>query len=398
MTVTEKRMAWGDFTINLKPDTPRQIIQKLNDSWYGLIRVYGQRVSTSAVGSAPGLFTGVMLDRTNRFEIGGASGTWYLGEASDGTSTEETGPLSVTTMTHNGSTSGSMQDWVGTVLATTVCGLFPIYLGGPGSGTKYAGSFTRKTAKTIFDSWVCPRFGVEYRVNPDLTIDFGYTADLYPLPAQIPLAVKRGGRDPNVIGLNSPQLSLEQSVRDRTSRAITVISSPSTYQAVSAGTWPYKNPQGDPLNWTRQVGGTSSSQATVPLANAEALANSNAVLADSLRSSRSIKVQSREYAITQRVGPGDYIYVYDLDEGLYDQTNAIQFRGELIYPVLLRVEEVVWPLEPGMSVHLDNRHQGGGLDVTDLTRYVDFDSDGSETTVVVGAPPATLGKTIRRKK
>jgi len=397
MTITEGLMTWGDYSIPLKPNTPRSIVQLLNTGWFGLIRVYASRVQSAQVGTATGLFTGVMLDRPDRFTIGGAGGAWFLGEATDGTGDSEVGPVTTNTIFFDGSTNGSLTDWVTTTLFTTDSGIAWGYIGGPASSTKYAGTFVRRTPKTILDAWIVPRFGVEYRMNPDLTLDTGYPTQLFPFAAPYPMAVKKGGRDLDVVGLQASQLSLEQSVRDRASRAITVISDPATYQIAVAAGWAFSAPDGTPLQRTFQKGGTSSSQATVPLANGEALADAQKTIADLNVTTRSIKISSTEYDITSRVTPGDYIYVYDVDEGLFDQTNQVMYRGKMTYPVLLRVTEITWPLRPGMSVHFDNRHQGTGLDVTDLTRYIDFEQEAGDVTITVGAPPKTLGRVVRRK-
>lgn len=398
MTITDAKMKWGAFSIPLKPDTPRSIVNQLDTSWYALIRVYASQIDPSQVGTAPGLFSGPLLDRPDRFTAEGASATWYLGESTDGTGVEELGPVTGTTIFFDGSTNGSLTDWFTTALFAPDCGLTWNYIGGPASSTKWAGTFSQRTSKTMLDAWICPRFGVEYRVNPDLTVDCGYTSQLYPLASPMPLAVRKGGRDLNVVGLQATELGMTASMRDSVQRVISVISSPSTFQVVNTSPWPYKNPQGNTLSWTYRKSGTSSSQATVPLANGEALADAQAEVALRKATDRQIEISTKDYAITSRVKHGEYIYVYDVDEGLFDQSNQVTYRGKLIYPVLLRVEEVTWPLEQGMSVHLDNRHQAGGLAVTDLTRYIDFASEPDHATITVGKPPTTIGRIARPRR
>lgn len=394
MTVTEGKMAWGEFSIPLKPNTPSAIVDLLNNSWFGLIRVYSSRVNVTQVGTVPGLYSGVVLDRPDRFTVGGAGPAWYLGEASEVNSSSQLGPISASVQTLDGSTNGSLTDWVNVALGLSAAGITVGTVGGPASSTKKKGSFTRNSSKTILDAWICPKFGVEYRVNPDFTLDIGYQSSVFPWTSPYPMAIRRGGRDLSVDGMNASQLSMTQSVRNQVQRVFSIIDNPSTYKFANSG-WPYKDPQGNALARTLSQSGPNANT-TLTEAQDDAQADADQTIAELAVTTREVSISTVEYDVTTRVVPGGFIYVYDVEEGLFDQANVVNFRGRVTYPVQLRVEEVTWPLTRGMSVFLDDSHNGNLI--TELTRYVDFEAEGDTTSLKVGAPPKTLGNTVFTKK
>ena len=111
---------------------------------------------------------------------------------------------------------------------------------------------------------------------------------------------------------------------------------------------------------------------------------------------QAVTLNAKEYAITRRVKAGDRIYVYDPGRGLYDQGTALNFHGRTIYPILLRIQEISWPVEAGMHVFLDQRHQTVFNDVIDLTQYVEF-RDPGPTSITVGRVPRTMSAAISRR-
>jgi hypothetical protein len=400
MTITQVHMGWGSFTIPLRESLPGSISRVLDNGWYSLIRVYPQRIQGGQVDSAPGAFTGVLLDRNDRFTIGGASATWYLGESSDGV--EQTGPMTLDTISKNGTSNGALGGWLDTILDDFGTGLTAGFVGGPDSSVKKKGGFRRKTPKTILDTWICPKFGVVYRVNPDLTLDIGYQSELWPVPDAIPLAVRRGGRSLAVDGLTDVELSLAQSTRDRLFRVTSITDwsyldsddkrvERTTLQTAYA-TWTYKNPLGDTLPLTLVKQGPSSEATTTEDAEEDAMSDAELELNQRDFTSREVSISTREFNVTARVEPGSTIWVWDVDDGLFNLNNPIVYQGQYIYPVALRVNEVTWPVTDGMSVWYDNRHNGGSL--IDLTSHVDFED--SESTISVGAPPLSMGRAIRR--
>jgi hypothetical protein len=397
MTVTETKQAWGDFSISLVPDTPSSIITSLNHAWWSIIRVTKDHTELATVNASRSgdLFAGVMIKRPDRLTMSGHSVTMYLGANSDSKElhSEEVGPFSSSTpIAFDGTSAGTLADWVNHIVTNMGCvlslGMTPTTPWG--SATKIGGIFIRKPPKTLLDTWICPTFGVGYRVNTNLTLDVGMASDLWPVPSVPPLAIARGGRDMGTpITLDATELSLEVSYEDWCGRALVNVEAPAV---VGLATNPISvgNPKtGYPntMLWNKLINGAESSQSTAALAQAEADRLAAVVLANAVKT-QSVNVSTAEYDVTANVQPGDTIGVFDIDEGLFDQTNAQQYRGRWTWPVRLTVAEVQWPIREGMGVYLDNRHNDGSTTVVDLTDFVAWES--GDTTLTVGAPPKTL--------
>lgn len=395
MSATEVRHGWGDFTVQFLPDTPANVIRQLNGAWFGYVRVYAAHVPVDLVASTRGggLFTGVVQRRDDRLQIGGHSVTMLLGAASDGKpGSEETGPVTLAAQEYT----TQITAWVTNILANTACVIQPGSIGsGQPAGTSAHAKLTRQTPKTMLDRFIRPRFRVEYRVNPDLTLDTGTVDDLYPFAApNQPVAMRRGGRDLNAVGLEASELGLQVSYENWANRVITVVDTPAL-TGIATQTNPFVNSQlGGPLNWTKVTSMSATGQTSNVEAQADANENSTLELASTSRS-RTVNLSLRDYEVSRRVPVGGRLWVYDIDEGLYDSANALVYRGQVIFPIRMRVMQSSWPLQPGMGVYLDNRHNSAGSAIVDLTRYVQWD-DG-DTTLTVGAPPSTLGRVAARR-
>lgn len=397
MTVTEGRMVWGSFHIDLKPDTPASIVAMLNDAWFSLVKVYSSRIPATTLTGYPILYTGLMTDRPNRFAFEGSGPARYLGEAGEVNDETQTGPITLSTIAYNGTSAGNLTQWVTSILTDTGCGLTVGTISGPTGTTYKKGSFLRNTAKTMLDKWVCSKFTVEYRVNPDLSVDVGYPATLYPFTSPYPIATRIGGRDLDGIGLNATQLGLVTSVKDRAQRAICTITQPSTSaRTANSSSWPFLNAQGNTLAWSIQQPASNGNTTSLTDAQDDASDDAARIIAEHTDATRSLTLSATEYEISAKVKAGDWIYVFDVDEGLFDVANEMQYRGRTIHPVKLRVEEVTWPLQQGMDIWLDNTHQSGGL--TNLTRFVDFSKEPTESVLTVGAVPKTMGRYLRSRR
>lgn len=117
----------------------------------------------------------------------------------------------------------------------------------------------------------------------------------------------------------------------------------------------------------------------VRLASSPADAQTNAdVLAAALTTKynsaqRSVTLTSATHTVRRNVEAGDYVWVFDLLNGVVDPANQIQFRGELIAPLKMRVLSLSWPIQRGMGVYA--RRSGATPVYTDLTDFVEFESD-----------------------
>lgn len=88
-------------------------------------------------------------------------------------------------------------------------------------------------------------------------------------------------------------------------------------------------------------------------------------------------------------GPGDHIWVYDLADGAFDNTNEVLAAGRYLHPLDVVVQSVRFPLRPPYGVW----HIGSDFanTIRDLTPYIDWETD--PVTIEVGAPEPPLGLT-----
>lgn len=75
--------------------------------------------------------------------------------------------------------------------------------------------------------------------------------------------------------------------------------------------------------------------------------------------------------------PGDYLWVYDPINRVYDDTQATTYHGQHVTPAKLRLHGMDWSVRQGMGVYRIPRDHGGGSGrfpaVLDLTDYVIFE-------------------------
>lgn len=77
-------------------------------------------------------------------------------------------------------------------------------------------------------------------------------------------------------------------------------------------------------------------------------------------------------AIGRHIACGDTVYVWDLDLGLVDTDNQIEYRGEPAHPVKLQVQRMEVPITEGMGVYL-RTWNGSAFGYVDLTRWVEWE-------------------------
>jgi hypothetical protein len=396
VTITETRMGWGAFSLKLRDDTPSSILDRIRlaeePAAFGLLRIFSSRTDAQTITAGDaGMFTGVYLQRPSLTEMSGYSATMLLGESSDGRKeSAETGP-----MAFGSGISGSktITTWITDICSGTGTACRPgTITSGLAAGTAKSATFNFKTAKTILDNFICPQFGVMYRVNPDLTLDVGPATDLWPTPSLPPLAVRNGTRDLNVDGINVSTVDLDVDFRQWVSGVCAVSGIVPGY--VNLASIPFGSPARlyggtGTINWRKSMTNTTSDDTPTVT---EMQTYAQLVLGSQTGRQRSVTISADEFAITQRVSVGQWLYVWDPVRGFFDQSFETFYQGKPIWPIGLRVTEVTYPIQRGMSVWFDNRHNlsptGAGLPL-DLTPYVEWE-DG-ETTITVGAPPHTLG-------
>lgn len=364
MSVTEIASAIGDWSVKLKADTPQYILDKLG--YFGHIAITAARVDAEAAGDSllgAARYVGVLRDRSfgaNNKSIGGAGMAVWLGDEDDkGEILEE--PLVFTDSTFTAAIAAALPD---AVTAGTITAL---------AGT-YSGSHMFQSSRKVID-FICSIFDAEWRVNGDGTLDAGEIADLYITDPKTAILRNRSGLELTYKALDGIA-SLDSDVKDFTTRVL-LIAEGTEAATVSATADinpllnPYLDIHGNPVKRTRIIS-EQQTDATNASARAQLQLNRFTSPRDAL------KLSTRHYDIKGDVSPGDYVWVYDPEARLMDLDNPIDFHGQEIYPIKLRVFQLSWPIFEGMGVQY--RAQDG--EWVDLSDYVEWET--GETSVTVG--------------
>lgn len=377
MSVTEVKQAIGSWTLQLKPETPQQILDAL--TFFGHIALLPGQVDPAQYGDnllSAARYVGVFRfrDADNKFVLKGVGMSAWLGDEDD------KGDVFETAVVLNSQT-----------FANSIRALLP-----PGGsiteGTLYsiAGTYTGK------HQWVTPRsaityvtdlFGGEWRVNNTGTLDAGLISDLYVTTPKSLILRKGFGAD--LLRKAIPgEMSMSTDVVDVTTRVVLLAEGEGTSIATAAANAPatgYKDIHGNSLKMTRLI-----SESSTEAGNAAARAAIQ--LQQYLSPQKSVELSTAEYDIKGTFVVGDYIDVYDPPSGFYNPNREIYWQGEHINPISLRCVEMTWPIPFGWTVAF--RDVNGNW--IDLTPY--YIGEEGDTTIVVGALPrgltATTGEPI----
>lgn len=354
MSVYERVQAQGSWEVKLLEGTPASVLSAI-DPFSHVVIVPGRLQAgtlndTYALGAA--LYTGVVLRLPGRkLTIGGAGLNWWLGDGN------HQGALIEGAITQ---TSASLSTWVTAIRPSSLAA---------GTVTSPGGSLTWSfnfiTRREALDA-TCRHFGVEWRVNPDFTLDAATSANLYgSTPTAITLP--RGGDDIVLPGLEA-LVSAEREYDEFATRVI--VSGPGGMWGDGGAHASYRDGQGNLVTIYRFEEIPSMPPESV-------IANAALVLARySSVPQRSISVEANRYGITSVVPAGSNLYIYDPEFGLYDASNQVWHQGILTFPISVRVLGVRWAIEEGMAVY--HRYWNGStFSYRDLTPYVEFESAGA---------------------
>jgi hypothetical protein len=393
VSVTEAKQAAGTFDVALSPQTPTRIVGQINTLGYGgRLSVFPGNVGPAAIDTAPQLarYAGMVLHTSDTYGFGGVSNVYYLGESAESNSVEQYGPVASTGW---GGTF-TITQWVDAILSTNACILTRAFVSsGLAAGTTKPGLFVRKTPKTVLDKWLCPTYRVNYRVNPDYTLDTGTPDDLWPFVAPFPMIAPNAGSDLGSDGIELVEVHNSVDWSDvLLSRTIAVVDSPAAAGIANNPTPLFRSPlDSSLLNYTRVIAAETSGQASTAAAQTDAESQANTEL--------DLAILNRELEVTvktnRRIQPGEFVYLFHQDFGLFDSANPLRYGADLIYPVKIRASEVEWPFREGMGVYLDLRYNGG--DLIDLTPYMMWESD-QDVRLKLGRAPRTMGASFRRRR
>jgi len=364
MTVTESHETVGTWGGTLIADTPDDILDAIEPFGHIIITptdmAPGAADGTNILGQA--LYTGVVSPRSeHRTSIGGYGLAWHLGPGGD---------LAGGTIT---TSSLDAEDLVGTFVLT----------GGDCNGIT-AGQITASaTARTInikvgvsrltILRTICDTFGLEWRVNPDGTLDVDTRANLYAAAPTAMVTPRWGGADHHVVGFRA-DIDLADDVDDY--RNIWVVQPETGANQTSSVTNPYYGLTGAALV---REGFTDASSTAPGTTQAAAIAAQQRGRFDQVREEMSVDLADAETPRAD-IAPGDRLWVWEPRLGIVG-TDQVHYRGHLLDPAVVRVVEVVWPIEPHMGKFYRCPDASGTL--IRLTDY--WRSERSVTSLGVGA-------------
>lgn len=383
MPVDNVRQALGSWDIDLHPDTPQTTVDLLDLDTYGFSQVVilPAHLPTHAFTDTTGLslarYTGIYRannlaarDEGEPVHIEGAHLSLLLGdEEGKGDNFEGRTHITARRFHH---TSGTTYL---TAVESRANGLTIGDWGPVSTDTVDAYADFGDTARDLLTT-ACRVFDTkrEWRVNPDGTIDADTRANLYPTTTTPTVVIlpNNGGQDGTLTGIEADIFRLASDLEDwaSASRVNDLLSDgDADGEATTADDGipavPYYNFAGDELVMRhcftngRVYSGVSGD---------------NVAYTDLVRRAftrRDLKVSARCFDIERFVKPGDTVWVYDPDQDLYDNTNQIHYRGEIIFPTAVRVEAVRWPVEEGMGVYLRHYDPFNSVFVwDDLTPHV----------------------------
>lgn len=345
MAVTETTMAIGSWSLRLRANTPKEIMNALVP--FGHIAIMPGRIDVKAAGD--GLLTAARYVGVYRskfaqpedYEIKGPGMAFWLGDEDD-----KGYVFQVTGKTLGFGLASSLGQVLGPAPSVATGNVYP-----PSPDPNLVFDRNLKTPRGLLD-YICSTYGsgtsaVEWRINGNATVDAGVIASLYPSTnATTTLLVRKdGGKE---IGLSTLEgsMSLDVDASDTTTKVIVVAEGTAggiAYASASAAAVPYKDLFGNPIQLTRVVSESDTSSDAAPL---RAI-----VLARRYRGLRyAAQLSTDEYDVKGTFATGDSIYVYDTDAGFVDPANQVMYHGVPINPYKVRVTEITWPVPAWWTV------------------------------------------------
>jgi hypothetical protein len=367
MPVTEGLQQLGRWSLTLKSDTPKFIRDAISTPWQHII-ITPSWVDVAGMSDDDildnAMYCGVVLRPGPQYELGGVGNLWWLGD--------ERGVPHLTTPVSSGTGSSPLSTWVTSLLALTPIGVGSVTGAGPVGGNVRA-AFRYESARTALEA-VFKYFQVEYRMTTGFDLDYGEPADLYGTdPVATALPKGQGGREFNLKGFQVTDLDYSQDFTDFLSH---VTAAGRGGNGTATGLVPTTDFEAyDP------IGGNIVRRAFFDVPEAALGFETN--YAESIIARYSdvdyVGVSTDDF-VRDTFGPGYYINVYDSDRGLLDADNQDVFQGEVLFPKLVRVIGMTWPIQEGVGVyyrHTTAQIPSPAWSYVDLTPYVEWERPGT---------------------
>lgn len=368
--ITEQLMRPGRFDLRLVEDAPFRVWSEVDTLDHIVItptplgdptKFTDARILDAAI------YTGVVTGKPTKRSFTGQGLAYWLG-TDDG----------------RGSIYETAKTYTNATLSTVVNDLLPSSITAgtiTNTGTNLWYVFRYITPREALH-FACQVMGAEWRINPDGTFDAAAASTLFVTNPTAVIVRNSGGRDGAAAytGINATEIVVAQDIDGYTTKAIIIGQKGDGAEfavgTASAGSVTKKDLFNNTVVFKRMIDAPDA-----PANSVSSLATN--VLARYPDVRQHLTLSSRTYAVPIVVKPGDYVNVFDADAGLYDTSRQLRWRGELITPVKLRCKEYTWPLLRGMGVYA--RRSGATATYTDLTDYVQYDPDDTETRWVVGS-------------
>ena len=415
MAVTTRLMSPGNYSVNFSQEfTPTEIIEAIKE--WGHIVLTPQQVDVTTLADSDILssatYTGIVLNRTledGTVTVSGQGLELYMGDgAAKGMVIAESNNV------------GKVRVYTGTTLAETLfnstaqtnkpLGLMLDEAGNTQAITQgtinnpastYTGQHFVETALSAL-KFVSETLDVEYRVNPQGTLDAGPSANLFNgVGTSEPntIVVKSAyGEDPALEGIVPQGLRTEFDATDWVSRVDFTgevgffDTATDVAGEANLSSNPYKDLHGNAL---KRVGLVQ--EPDIPAASLNDRAST--MLNELSRVKKVLNLDLTQYEVNGDLSAGDFIYAFDPDIGFVDSSAdataesrdlyEVTFRGEVINPVKVRVIGLTFPVIDGMGVYF--RDKDGNY--TDLSEYVQYENGSAQ--VELGDVIRTIGDDLR---
>ena len=384
MSVTEKLMAPGQFTVQLdKTTVPNTIINQL-DAWGNIVIVPADLNVTefsdaTLLGAASyvGILYALEIGDEENVVLTGQGMVAYLGSSdSTGMPIAETGgPTGVRSYTNE--TLENVLDTTGTpkgLLRDESGNQGPIRKGTiTETGTNYTGThYTESALKAI--KYVCQEVGAEFKISTTGLLSAGPSSSLFAGHGTDPTSIivrNQSGEDPNITGLTTTSLVAQYDASEFVNKVELVASKygfEANYGQATASSNPYKDIFGNPLKRTQYISDPQT-PATSKTTRATAYLNELNEI------KKTLNVSLEEYDIAGDFSVGDKIFIHDPDIGFVDteadrisdsRNNLFEtvYQGQILNPTKIRILGLTWPIKNGYGVFY-RKSDGSYIELTD---------------------------------
>ena len=380
MTVKEVLKALGSWDIKLKGSVPRDVLDAIDH--FGHVAIVPGRLDPDQYGDnllTTARYVGVVRTKTigddgrtnapnDNIAVGGPGMAMWLGDEDGKGSVYEN---AITPASASFATTINMllpASGAGAVTAGTIYSV---------SGT-YTGRHIYETPRTainyLCDTMSTTAIPVAWRVNGNGSLDAGPESNLFVTNPTCVIVSRDAGEDMTMRALPG-SMDVTRDVEDYTTRVVLLAegegSSIVTGAADVSPATAYKDIHGHALTMTRLV-----SESDTSTGNAATRAQLQLSRFTSTRNA--LQLSTADYDVHGTFQVGDRVWVYNPEAGLVDAQNEIVFRGQRLNPIKLQVTETSWAVTAGYTV----AYRAADGTWTDLTDYVDFETDGTASVTV----------------